>query len=198
MVTSSPAPPAALTAKDSGPRRCLPVRILIAGAFGTGATAEEESAGYRRFIMSKREFGGLGVSSVSLCCCSVSISCRDAGSLGLMTWPNKWVAEALASRSALTSSASPKEGACEPAEEDPSEIFGVSFLEDPEDDALPDDGRPVGDLEEADEERADRTAERRAASSDRLIVVGVSSCEMMCGGGSLSSIVLWLSEMEGS
>ena len=78
----------------------------------------------------------------------------------------------MASRSALTSSASPD---FEPAEQDPDEIFGVSVSEeDPDDDALPDDGRPLG--EEADEERAERTAERRASSSDRLIVgVSVSS-----------------------
>ena len=90
-----------------------------------------------------------------------------------MTCPNKWVAEALASRSALTSSAS---RGLEPAEEDPDgvEIFGVSEEENPDDDALPDDGRPPGIGEADDEERADRTAERRASSSDRLIV-GVSS-----------------------
>ena len=81
----------------------------------------------------------------------------------------------MASRSALTSSASPD---FEPAEQDPDEIFGVNVSEeDPDDDALPDDGRPLG--EEADEERAERTAERterRASSSDRLIVgVSVSS-----------------------
>ena len=90
-----------------------------------------------------------------------------------MTCPTKWVVEALASRSALTSSASA--ALVEPAEEDPDgvEIFGVSE-ENPDDDALPDDGRPPGIGEADDEERADRTAERRASSSDRLIV-GVSS-----------------------
>ena len=169
MVASSVT---ALTAKDSCPRR-LVLRILIA-AFGTGVAAAE-SAGYRRFIMSKRELGGLTGVSVSCCCCSASISCREAGSLCVMTCPNKWVAEALASRSALTSSASPARG-LEPAEEDPDgvEIFGVSEEKNPDDDALPDDGRPLGIGEADDEERADRTAERRASSSDWLIV-GVSS-----------------------
>ena len=85
-----------------------------------------------------------------------------------MTCPKKWVAEALASRSALTSSASA--ALVEPAEEDPDgvEIFGVSE-ENPDDDALPDDGRPLG-IGEADEDSAERTAERRASSWDRLIV----------------------------
>ena len=154
----------ALTAKDSCPRRLL-LRILIA-AFGTGAAAAEES-GYRRFIMSRRELGGLGVlADVSVSCCS--ISCCEAGSLWLMTCPTKWVVEALASRSALTSSASA--ALVEPAEEDPDgvEIFGVSE-ENPDDDALPDDGRPLG-IGEADEDSAERTAERRASSWDRLIV----------------------------
>jgi len=65
----------------------------------------------------------------------------------------------------LTSSASA--ALVEPAEEDPVEIFGVSE-ENPDDDALPDDGRPLG-IGEADGDSAERT-ERRASSWDRLIV----------------------------
>ena len=96
-----------------------------------------------------------------------------------MTRPDKWVAEA--SRSALTSSASPPPK----FDEDPdgSKIFG---FENPEEEDEPtDDARPLED----DEDEESAAAPRRSSPSG---LMGVSACGMVWGG-SWSSIGLpWL------
>jgi hypothetical protein len=168
------------TVKDSPPRR-LPVRILIAPPVPIGADAAAAvESGYRRFIPSSSEL--LGASSW---CSSVSFVAAEAKSLSDMTRPGKWVAEALASRSALTSSAStpPKF-----EHEDPDgEIFGFGNPE--EDDKPTDDARPLEDDEDEDEDEESTAAPRRSSPSG---LMGVSACGMVWGG-SWSSIGLpWL------
>ena len=172
---------AVCTAKDSLPRR-LPVRILIAPPVPIGvrvdAAAGVESR-YRRFMPSSSELLG----AASWWCSSVSFVAAEAKSLSDMTRPGKWVAEALASRSALTSSASPPPKF---EHEDPDgEIFGFGNPE--EEDEPTDDARP---LEHDEDEEIESTAAPRRSSPSGLM--GVSACGMVWGG-SWSSIGLpWL------